>query len=111
MHAASLVVFAELDWNPSTMEQAICRAHRIGQTQEVNVYYLIASSTADDLIWTILQKKEKTLTQIGFAKEDKEKPTVSSMVEKKEVKWKVRWNLFLTGFSVVSFDRRIRDSS
>lgn len=69
--AASKVIFAELDWNPATLDQAEARAHRIGQTEEVNVYYLLAPSTADDIIWGILENKEKTLKEIGFSKEEK----------------------------------------
>jgi SWI/SNF-related matrix-associated actin-dependent regulator 1 of chromatin subfamily A len=46
--AAPTVVFAEADWNPSWMQQAEDRAHRIGQTAEVvNVHYLIVDGTLD----------------------------------------------------------------
>lgn len=46
--AAPTVVFAEADWNPSWMQQAEDRAHRIGQTAEVvNIHYLIVDGTLD----------------------------------------------------------------
>jgi SWI/SNF-related matrix-associated actin-dependent regulator 1 of chromatin subfamily A len=48
------------------MEQAESRAHRIGQMSEVNVYYLVAKGTADDIIWDLIVKKEKTLNTVGL---------------------------------------------
>uniref|UniRef100_A0A182IXQ7 Uncharacterized protein n=1 Tax=Anopheles atroparvus TaxID=41427 RepID=A0A182IXQ7_ANOAO len=68
--AAQLVLFAELDWNPSTLAQAESRAHRIGQMDDVTVRYLLAKKTADDIIWGMLQKKQQTLTKAGLCNED-----------------------------------------
>jgi hypothetical protein len=46
--AASTVVFAEADWNPSWLQQAEDRVHRIGQTADaVNIHYLIVDGTLD----------------------------------------------------------------
>jgi superfamily II DNA or RNA helicase len=46
--AAPTVVFAEADWNPTWMQQAEDRVHRIGQTAEVvNIHYLIVDGTLD----------------------------------------------------------------
>ncbi|EAA12838.4 SWI/SNF-related matrix-associated actin-dependent regulator of chromatin subfamily A-like protein 1 [Anopheles arabiensis] len=68
--AAHLVLFAELDWNPSTLAQAESRAHRIGQADNVTVRYLLAKKTADDIIWTMLQRKQETLSRVGLCNED-----------------------------------------
>ncbi|KAK4874248.1 hypothetical protein RN001_013608 [Aquatica leii] len=67
--AAKLVVFAELHWNPSILSQAESRAHRIGQDEKVIVKYLLARGTADDSIWTILQKKQNILKEAGLFKD------------------------------------------
>uniref|UniRef100_A0A2M4AFD2 Putative chromatin remodeling protein n=1 Tax=Anopheles triannulatus TaxID=58253 RepID=A0A2M4AFD2_9DIPT len=68
--AAHLVLFAELDWNPSTLAQAESRAHRIGQMDNVTVRYLLAHRTADDIIWAMLQRKQDILTKVGLCNED-----------------------------------------
>lgn len=45
--AASTVVFAEVDWVPGNIVQAEDRAHRIGQTQTVNVIHIAVAGTLD----------------------------------------------------------------
>lgn len=39
------------------MLQAEDRAHRIGQTQSVNVHFLLVKDSIDDLMWELLQNK------------------------------------------------------
>ena len=58
--AASLVVFAELDWTPGTLEQCEDRAHRIGQKGTVHVHYLVAKGTLDEWVWSALARKVGT---------------------------------------------------
>lgn len=55
--AASLVVFAELSWNPGALKQAEDRVHRIGQTADVTVKYLVARNTVDEMMWAMLNTK------------------------------------------------------
>ncbi|KAJ3683921.1 hypothetical protein LUZ60_014148 [Juncus effusus] len=62
--AASTVIFAELSWTPGDIIQAEDRAHRIGQVSSVNVYYLLANDTVDDIIWDVVQSKLENLGQV-----------------------------------------------
>ncbi|PON64857.1 chromatin remodeling factor [Parasponia andersonii] len=62
--AASTVVFAELSWTPGDLIQAEDRAHRIGQASSVNIYYLLANDTVDDIIWDVVQSKLENLGQM-----------------------------------------------
>lgn len=63
--SGSLVVFAELYWNPGTLIQAEDRVHRLGQTAKfVELRYLFCKGTVDDLLWPLLEKK---LSVVGSA--------------------------------------------
>lgn len=39
--AADTVIFYDSDWNPTVDQQAMDRAHRLGQTKQVIVFYII----------------------------------------------------------------------
>ncbi|KAJ8255314.1 hypothetical protein GJAV_G00203460 [Gymnothorax javanicus] len=67
LHSASLVVFAELFWNPGVLIQAEDRAHRIGQTSSVDIHYLVAKGTADDYLWPMIQEKMNVLEKAGLS--------------------------------------------
>ena len=54
---ASYVVLYDPWWNPAVEAQAIDRSHRIGQTQTVNAYRLIAPGTVEEKIWELQQSK------------------------------------------------------
>ncbi|KAI5016862.1 hypothetical protein ZWY2020_037240 [Hordeum vulgare] len=62
--AASTVIFAELSWTPGDIIQAEDRAHRIGFF--VNIYYLLANDTVDDIIWDVVQGKLENLGQVCY---------------------------------------------
>lgn len=55
--AASNVAFVELDWTPAAHDQAEDRCHRIGQTDAVTAWYLLARGTIDDDIAALIEKK------------------------------------------------------
>jgi superfamily II DNA or RNA helicase len=69
---ASYVVLYDPWWNPAVEAQAIDRSHRIGQTQTVNAYRLIAPGTVEEKIWELQQTKAKTIADVlgeeGFAR-------------------------------------------
>ena len=62
--AASTVVFAEMTWTPGIMVQAEDRAHRIGQVNAVNIYYLFGESTIDHMIYPRLKLKSEVFSTI-----------------------------------------------
>ena len=68
--AASTIYFAEMFWTPGSIIQAEDRAHRIGQTCTVNIYYFLADGTVDELIWPMIKEKFKILGEIVEGKEN-----------------------------------------
>lgn len=50
MVAACHVILLDLWWNPTTEDQAVDRAHRIGQTRPVTVTRLTIKDTVEDRI-------------------------------------------------------------
>ena len=58
--SADTVIIFDPWWNPSVENQAVDRAHRIGQTQSVNVYRLLTIGTIEEKI-AALQSKKKQL--------------------------------------------------
>lgn len=63
---ASVVIFAELSWTPGDHLQAEDRIYRIGQTESVRIYYLIASYF-DKKLWPRIHRKISVLNKIGIA--------------------------------------------
>ncbi|XP_017229709.1 helicase-like transcription factor CHR28 isoform X1 [Daucus carota subsp. sativus] len=59
MVAASHVILLDLWWNPTTEDQAIDRAHRIGQTRPVTVSRLTIRDTVEDRILALQDEKRK----------------------------------------------------
>ena len=54
---ADVVIHYDPWWNVAAQDQATGRAHRIGQTREVNVYRLVARDTIEDRILALQEKK------------------------------------------------------
>jgi SWI/SNF-related matrix-associated actin-dependent regulator 1 of chromatin subfamily A len=57
-HKIDTVVFLSMDWLPANHEQAEDRTHRIGQTSQVQVYYMICDGTIDEYMRDILKEKQ-----------------------------------------------------
>ena len=58
IQAASVVVLAEPQWKPSIEQQAIARAHRMGQTRRVQVHRLLAKDGVDERIREVQEHKQ-----------------------------------------------------
>ncbi|KAJ1267542.1 hypothetical protein BS78_07G064500 [Paspalum vaginatum] len=69
MIAACHVILLDLWWNPYAEDQAIDRAHRIGQTRPVTVSRLTVKDTVEDRILA-LQEEKRTMVKSAFG-EDK----------------------------------------
>ncbi|KAL0068255.1 hypothetical protein AAF712_004640 [Marasmius tenuissimus] len=53
------VILADIWWNPAVEEQAIGRAHRMGQTRQVHIHRLIAKDTIETRILELQERKRK----------------------------------------------------
>lgn len=62
--AATKLVFVELDWTPGKHTQAEDRIHRIGQEENVVIYYLIAKDTIEEKLCQLIQKKQENITSV-----------------------------------------------
>lgn len=61
---ATRVIFVEFSWVPSDNDQASDRAHRIGQTDNVFVQYLVYENSVDKAVIETILRKKKTTEQI-----------------------------------------------
>jgi superfamily II DNA or RNA helicase len=59
IQAASVVILCEPQWNPAIEEQAIARAHRMGQVRRVDVHRLLAEDSVDQQMLEITREKRK----------------------------------------------------
>lgn len=62
--AADTVILTDPWWNPMIENQAIDRAHRIGQTKKVQVYKLITKGTVEEKIISLQNSKKELFEQI-----------------------------------------------
>jgi superfamily II DNA/RNA helicase len=67
LQAANTVINVDLPWNPAVLEQRIARAHRMGQTQPVQVFILVTEQTIEEsLLATIAAKKDLALAALDI---------------------------------------------
>ncbi|OZG68673.1 DEAD/DEAH box helicase [Bifidobacterium eulemuris] len=64
---ASVVVHADPWWNAAAQDQATDRAHRIGQTQDVSVYQVVAKDTIEERILELQHTKSELARQFTDA--------------------------------------------
>jgi SNF2 family DNA or RNA helicase len=60
--AASHVIMFDPFWNPYIEDQAVDRAHRIGQVREVFVHRLLIENTVEDRIVTLQDQKRELIS-------------------------------------------------
>ncbi|XP_032384943.1 SWI/SNF-related matrix-associated actin-dependent regulator of chromatin subfamily A-like protein 1 isoform X3 [Etheostoma spectabile] len=99
LHSADLVVFAELFWNPGILVQAEDRVHRIGQTSNVNIHYLVAKGTADDHLWPMIQEKMNVLEQVGLSESNLSDKAVNASFHSKDPNQRSIMEMFQRSFT------------
>ncbi len=61
---ANSVILFDPWWNPAVENQAIDRAHRIGQDKTVNVYRLVTKGTIEEKIFQLQSRKKQVFDQV-----------------------------------------------
>lgn len=55
--AATTVIFVDEPWNKALFDQAVDRAHRIGQKNNITIYSIMCKDTIDERIHNLIYKK------------------------------------------------------
>lgn len=64
LETASTIVFAELDWVPAKLIQAEDRAYRIGQKNNLLIYYLVVEKSLDVKLAEYISQKYSSINQL-----------------------------------------------
>lgn len=78
---ADTVVLIDLWWNPAVEMQAISRAHRIGQKENVEVFRLITRGTIEEKILELQENKRNLVTTVLDGNESRASMTVEEIKE------------------------------
>jgi SWI/SNF-related matrix-associated actin-dependent regulator 1 of chromatin subfamily A len=62
--ASDITIFNSYDWVPGVNNQCEDRSFRIGQKNNVTVYYQLFYKTVSDIMWNVLKYKEKIIATI-----------------------------------------------
>lgn len=77
----TVVIFNSFDWVPGSNEQAEDRAFRIGQKNDVNVYYQLFDNTISTRMWDMLNRKKDIIATIMGEKELTEDEITGLLIE------------------------------
>lgn len=78
----TVVIFNSFDWVTGNNEQAEDRAFRIGQKNDVNVYYQLFDDTISTRMWDMLKNKKEVINTILGEKELTEEEITELLIEK-----------------------------
>jgi SWI/SNF-related matrix-associated actin-dependent regulator of chromatin subfamily A-like protein 1 len=77
----TVVIFNSFDWVPGNNEQAEDRAFRIGQKNNVNVYYQLFGDTISTRMWYMLKNKQNIINTIIGDKDMTEEQITTALVD------------------------------
>ena len=78
---ADTVILIDLWWNPAVEMQAISRAHRIGQKENVEVYRLITRGTIEEKILELQASKKNLVTTVLDGNESRASMSIDDIKE------------------------------
>ena len=78
---ATHVIFNSFDWVPGNNEQAEDRAYRIGQKNNVTVYYQLFEDTVSVRMWQTLKQKQNVIDTIMGQKDIDEDEVIGNIME------------------------------
>ena len=55
--AGTVVIFLDHPWSKALYDQAVDRAHRVGQKENITIYNIMCKNTIDEKIWALVNKK------------------------------------------------------
>lgn len=79
--ASSTVIFLEMPWSPSNLQQCCDRCHRIGQKDTVKIYYLLAKDTVEMTLAELIDKKKGNIVNVIDGEEQIEEDTLMALIE------------------------------
>lgn len=100
--ASSRVAFIEFPWTFADCEQAEDRAHRIGQKDSVNCYYLLGKNTIDEDSWEIIQTKKDIANDVTGTDDQVPEKAVDAIM----LKYSSKAGIQKSQTGTVPFDRR-----
>lgn len=80
--SGSDVVFVQMGWTPGEHDQAEDRCHRIGQKNNVQAWYLLASNTIDEDIYDLVDAKRSVVDAVTDGDETEQKSLVSDLMKR-----------------------------
>lgn len=80
--AGSDVVFVQMGWTPGEHDQAEDRCHRIGQTNHVQAWYLLASNTIDEDIYYLVDSKRAIVDAVTEGDEVENQSLVKDLMKR-----------------------------
>lgn len=86
MTAADKVIICEPWWNAATEEQAIARAHRVGQTKPVTVYNLIIHPSFEAYLLQVQEQKRKIMHNF-LGKKDNRYSRMDNITAQDIIEW------------------------
>lgn len=76
---ADAVILIDLWWNPAVEEQAISRAHRLGQKRHVDVYRLVTKGTIEEKMLALQESKKQLVSTVLDGRENAQSLSVDDL--------------------------------